>query len=240
MKQSKTIIGAVALGAMLTAGGALAGEKSTVIFVGADGKDNSNSLYIGGVTALNGNLGENGLLLRGVALGGEYDYDTTAVAGGDVDADMVRAELSLGYQWFLSAVRLSLYVGIDHQDHDLSPDDPMNSVEGSETGVIGQAELETLGKGWYLSLMGNSSSANDSYWARGRIGYAFDQVNIGPEIGAAGNDEYEEDRYGVYVTFNATDSVKISLSGGHSDTDGDDNVKDDDGGYLTGSVSVTF
>ncbi len=240
MKQSKTILGAVALGTMLTAGSALAEEKSSVVFFGADGKDNSGSLFIGGVTALNGNLGKNGLLLRGVALGGSYDYDTTAVAGSDVDADLVRAELSLGYQWFLDSVRLSLYVGIDHQDHDLSPSDPTNSVEGSETGVIGQAELETLGKGWYLSLMGNGSSANDTYWAKGRVGYAFDKVNIGPEIGVSGNDEYEEERYGVYVTFNATDSVKVSISGGHSDTDGDNNVEDDDSGYLTASVSVTF
>ena len=59
----------------------------------------------------------------------------------------------IGHQWVTQKMRIAGYIGIDHQDHHLSPFDPTNSVVGGETGLKIAGDI-TMGYGqpWYLNL----------------------------------------------------------------------------------------
>ncbi|MEQ1662363.1 MAG: cellulose biosynthesis protein BcsS [Thiobacillus sp.] len=233
MKMKQSII---VLATVLAAGSAQAG--STAIFVGIGGADDTMFSYLGGVHALGGDIDKTGVLLRGMVGYGEYDYDTTAVAGGSVEGEQVNAELAVGYQWVMPGSRVSLYAGVDYQEHDLSPNDVFNSVNGDETGGLIQAELETTSGAWHGSLIGKYSSAYDSYWARGRVGYAMGGATFGPEVAVGGNEEYDETRYGAFVNFDLSSATAVSLSAGYREAEGDASRNDQDGGYA--SLNVTF
>lgn len=217
-----------------------ANADANAVYAGISAAEDSTFGYIGGIRAWNGDISKSGFLLRGKVLYGEYDYKTTAVPGGDVDGDAYHIELGIGYQWVNPGNRISLYGGVDHQNHDLSPNDTRNSTRGSTTGAAVQGEIETLGQPWYGGLIGKYSTANDTYWVRGRAGYKFGSVTVGPEAIGAGNNEYSEIRYGLFLGFAATKSTAVSLSAGHRRADGDNDRKNQSGGYLGVDVSTTF
>lgn len=210
------------------------------VFAGISGSDESTFGYIGGVYAMNGDIAKEGLLLRGLLSYGEYDYDTTGVVGGNVEGEAIGAELGVGYQWVNPGSRVSLYAGIDHQDHDLSPADATNSVNGDETGAQIQAEIETLGTPWYGSLIGKYSSAFDTHWVRGRVGYTFGNITVGPEALSAGNDEYEETQFGLFLNMPISNGVTLSVSAGHREAEGDNARDDQSGGYAGLSFNARF
>jgi hypothetical protein len=211
------------------------------IFAGISGADESTFGYVGGVYALNGDVATEGMLVRGLLSYGEYDYDTTAVAGGSVEGEATGFELGIGYQWVNPGSRFSIYAGVDHQDHDLSPNDVSNSVNDDETGAQIQAEIETLGTSpWYGSLIGKYSSAFDGYWTRGQLGYKFGSVAVGPEVVLAGNEEYEETRYGVFVNVPVSSTFSVSLSAGHRKAEGDSGRDDQSGGYAGLTLTTLF
>ncbi len=232
---------AAALSVMLSAlsVGQASAEGNTV-FAGISAANSATFGYLGGIHAMNGDLSKNGLLMRGMIIYGEYDYKTTAVVGGKVDADAVGVELGVGYQWVNPGSRFSIYGGIDHQNHDLSPNDILNSVRGSTTGAALQAEIETLGSPWYGSLIGKLSSANDTYWVRGRGGYTFGSLTIGPEVIRSGNDEYRETRLGLFLNVPVSKSSALSLSAGHRNSKGDNALHRQSGGYLGANFAVQF
>jgi hypothetical protein len=229
---------AVALLSALVAGQASAAD--TGMFAGVGSARKTTFGYIGGTRAMNGDLSKNGVLLRGMLYSGRYDYDTVAVAAGKVEGKVVGAELGVGYQWFNPGSRFSIYGGIDHQNHDLSPNDTGNSVNGAKTGAAVQAEIETLDSPWYGGLIAKYSSAYDSYWVRGRVGYPFGSVNIGPEAILVGNESFKESRFGLFLDVPVSKSTALSLSAGHRKSKGDNAREDQTGGYVDASVSVRF
>lgn len=235
MKLTKYVVAALSI---LTIGQASAADTS--VFAGVSAANTSAFGYIGGVKAMNGDLSKSGVLLRGMLSYGEYDYGTTAVAGGKVEGDAIGAELGIGYQWVNPGNRFSLYGGIDHQDHDLSPNDSSNDVRGAKTGAAIQAEVETLGSPWYGALIGKYSSAYDSYWTRGRVGYAFGNLTVGPEVILGGNKEYDESRYGLFLNTSISKSLSLSLSAGHRNAKGDNARDDQTSGYVAVSVTANF
>ena len=211
---------------------------STVLFWGGNAKEKAYYLYGGGVTALSGDISQDGLLFRAVLGFGEYKYSTTAVASGKVNGDIFQAEASLGYQIYSDAFRLSGYLGIDYQDNDLSPNDTTNSTRGDEVGAKFQAEVETVHSApYYASLMGSYSTANDSYWSRARIGYKFDGFIIGPEGLLMGNNEYDGQRIGAFLGGISLGALNVSISGGYADVDG---TQGGSSGYGAIGFSMTF
>ncbi len=217
-----------------------ANAADTAVFTGVSAANNSTFGYIGGVKAMNGDLSKSGLLLRGMLSYGEYDYGTTAVVGGNVDGRAFGGELGVGYQWVNPGNRVSLYGGVDYQDHNLSPNDTSNEVNGSKTGAAIQAEYETLGSPLYGSLIGKYSTAFDAYWARGRVGYAFGSITVGPEVILGGNKEYDEARYGLFLNTPISKSLILSFSAGYRNAEGDNARNDQTGGYGAVNITASF
>ncbi len=212
--------------------------NSLVYFSGTNIKERANYSYAGIVYALNGDLSREGLLLRGVFGLGEYEYDTLGVVGGEVEGDLTQFDITIGYQMYRDQTRLSGYIGVNYQDHDLDPQDLANSTRGDELGLIVQAEIETtLSHSLLASIITNFSTANDSYWSRVRLGRKFDRFTIGPEFLAMGNEEYDGQRYGVFINGIDLGFANIGVSGGFADVNG---TQGDSSAYGSIGFSKTF
>lgn len=89
----------------------------------------------------------------------------------------------------------------------------------------------------FLDVRGSYSTAFDTYWALGRIGYKTGMFTFGPEGAALGNLDYDQLRIGAFVMFNLFDTgLFLTLSGGYADTDGIGGG----GVYGTGNLVATF
>lgn len=212
--------------------------NSTVVFWGGNIKERAFYGYAGTVHAFNGDLSQDGLLLRGVIGYGAYEYDTGSVVGGEVDGEVTQFDATIGYQVFRGASRLSGYVGINYQDHDLSPIDLTNSTRGDEIGFLVQGEIETIAShSFYASMIANYSTANDTFWARARVGKNVGHITIGPEATLMGNKEYDGRRIGAFIGGLDLGSVNASISGGYADVDG---TQGDSGAYGAIGFSIIY
>lgn len=213
---------------------------STILFTGIDTREQSAYGYVGAIHALNRNLALNGFMLRTLAYYNEYDYSSTAVTGGRVDGDLTAFDFVVGYQEYFDRFVGRAYVGVDYEDHDLSPDNLLDSNRGSEFGVKLRAEAETFyASPFHASLLSSYGTAKERYWVRGRAGYNFDGIILGPEAVATGNPETDERRLGAFATVRhpSLAPVEVSISGGYSDTD---NNRGGSSAYGTFEISVAF
>ena len=146
-----------------------------VFFSGVDTVVGSTYAYDGVVVAWNGDLTRDGFVVRLYGSMGQYDLDPGHGTGWQGDA-------MIGYKFSRGPVWGSIFVGVDVQDYDLSPDDPTALVRGSETGFKVAGDLSTAyGSPIYASIAGNYSTAFNSYWARARVGVYRDKLTWGPE-----------------------------------------------------------
>lgn len=211
---------------------------STVLFSGLDDRTRSYYGYVGVVHAFNGNLATDGFMFRAFGLYNPYNYDSTAVAGGKVDGRMTAADVMIGYQKYFQSVVARFYAGFDYEGHRLSPDNPFDSNEGNHYGVHLRGDLETLYYApVYGSLLSSYGSATERWWVRGRAGYNFQGVILGPEGVLTGNRVTHEQRAGAFVTFRSPKLTpfELSISGGYSHTD--DNRG---GGSGYGTLELSF
>jgi Cellulose biosynthesis protein BcsS len=207
--------------------------QSLVLFSGFDVAKDSTYLFQGAVLALNRDLAKDGFMLRAYVGHADYEYDSgnVRISGSDWQYDAM-----IGYKIGRGAMWAAAYIGIDYQDHKLTPKDPTNPVSGSEVGfkvALDAATLRTEGP-LYASLSGNYSTAFDSYWARGRVGMNHGHMTFGPEVVALGNSGFDATRVGGFFTFDVkitpTLPLELTISAGHQFVSGDSN-----GGSLGGS-----
>jgi hypothetical protein len=203
--------------------------NSTALWAGVAFDEDANwGVHAGGVWAANGDLDASGLLFRGQAL--FVDWDASDNDGGD--GQIARVNASIGYQFGGDGVAASIFAGIDYQDVDVDDDSDLDD----EVGLIVTGRIATNGDTDVpMSLEGNYSTANDTYWARARVGYKFDWISIGPEVAALGDDGFDAFRIGGYTAFNLSDSVILDLNAGYQDATGRGS---DDG--LYGGATIVF
>ena len=192
---------------------------STVLFAGFDDRERSYFGYAGIVRAFNGNLAADGFLFRAMGLYNPYSYTSTVVAGGNVDGKLTAFDVLVGYQKYFPLFTTRLFVGLDYEGHSLSPDNPLDSNDGHAYGVHVRGEIETpYFSKYYGSVLASYGSAKKRYWVRGRAGYNFNVIIVGPEGIGTGNRETEEGRVGAFVTIRRVEPFELSLSGGYSNT----------------------
>jgi hypothetical protein len=211
------------------------GPSSTVVFSGVDFANDSHVGYTGLITALNRDLGKDGLMFRALGVYAGYEYDTfLGPSRAVIDGDAWIGDIMLGYQVFHSGLRAAVYVGAEYQDHDLTPDDFNNVVNGDEAGfkVVGELDTDDSSR-LYVGLIGSYSTAFDSYWARARVGLRHEGYIFGVEGVFGGNEGYDNQRLGGFLNIPVSLGPlpgEISISGGYQFVD-----DDDDTGGLGGS-----
>ena len=231
------------------------GEDATFIvtYSGIDFVEDAHFFYSGGIIALNRDISRNGFLLKGFVGTGDYEYLTSDVPGGKVDADATDLSGMLGYQVYSGNYRFAAYAGISWIDNDLNPRDPQNPTAGSETGFAVSGEFDTVQtKPLYMSLIGQYTTAYDTYWSRARVGYRFGTVVVGPEGIFMGDETFDAQRAGGFVSLPISIkrdvTFELTFSGGYQWI-GEDEVNGgffggpagtSDGGYGNVNISASF
>lgn len=219
------------------------GTTSTVVFSGLDFAKDSNVGYSGFITALNRDLSKDGLMFRAVGVYAGYEYDTfIGSSRATIDGDAWIGDVMVGYQFFRPGFRTAVYIGAEYQDHDLTPNDPSNEVNGDEAGfkVVGELDTDESSR-LYVGLIGAYSTAFDSYWARARVGLRHYDYIFGVEGVFGGNEGYDNQRAGAFVDIPVPIgplSGTISLSGGYQFVNDDDDDGSDGFGGLGGGEGV--
>jgi len=206
------------------------------VFSGADVTRNSVFGYFGAAWALGRDVRGSGARMKILAGRGGYDYDTALPGNAretTIDGDVTLFQLMAGYQWQRGPWTLKGYAGIAWEDHDLSPADPGNSVNGAEAAAIGQVEIwRNLGTRGFASLDASYLGAYDGYYLQGRLGRRIKpRVSAGLEAAALGNKEYDSGRGGAFLRFHLGE-LDLTVSGGVSG----DYYDADPGGY--GSIGL--
>lgn len=239
LKKIRRIVSATAIACVFASGGlanaAETGAGSTILFAGGDVREKTHYPYVGVIHHFSGDILSSGFLLRAFAYQADYEYSTST---GNVDGRADGADLMIGYQKVMDSYVARGYIGLDYENHDLSPDNLLDSNRGSDTGTKVQLELETdYASSKYASLIASYGSAKDRYWARLRAGHDFSGYVIGPEVLFTGDDEFDERRIGAFVTVRKILPVSLSVSAGYSDTD---NNRGASSAYLNFEISRTF
>jgi cellulose biosynthesis protein BcsS len=172
--------------------------------------------YAGFVFSPQRDLWNNGVVLRGGAILGAYDYNGAAPFNNE-KVTTGSGEALVGYRWAIDSSQtrwFTAYVGGNLEGHDQP--DPAALLRGTRFGVKGMVEL--IGPvAERLNFYGQASysTAFDTYFAIGRLQYRFtDKIEFGPEVIALGDVAIDEMRAGAALTF-ATSFGNVILSGGY-------------------------
>lgn len=189
-------------------------------FSGIGVTENAIFGYAGGAWALGRPISEPGARVKGMIGVGAYQYSgsLSGVAGSvNFDGDVSMAQFLAGYQWRRNEWTIKAYAGVGYQNHNISPSDPTNAVQGSETGALGQIELwRNIGGSGFLSFDTSYAQPFDGYSAKLRLGRRVsERFSAGLEAGALGNEEYDSGRGGLFLRLHRG-RTEITLSGGLS------------------------
>lgn len=142
-------------------------------------------------------LNEDGPVLKLLLYGGLYHYQagTTRITG-----EQLAAAALPGWRFKRDGLELTLFAGLDVQDHRFSPADP-NRLRGTHAGARAGFDVwyEPLPDGM-LTASASVSTVGTSYWTRAAAGWRVFDLWLGPEIHASGDDAYRQLRFGVHAT----------------------------------------
>ena len=202
-----------------------------VFFSGIDVVEGAEYFYDGVIVALNRDLTRDGWLLR--AYGSRVDYES-----GSEDGRGWQGDVMLGYKFTRGPIWGSIFVGADYQNFDNSS--PATSeVQGTEWGLKVAGDLSTAyGSPIYANLSGSYSTAFDTYWVRLRAGVHRDNHTFGPEAIMMGNDSFEAQRFGGFITMHNLNPLRmrpfdLTFSGGYQ-------FNSDDSGPGTGGSEGAY
>jgi hypothetical protein len=216
--------------------------NSSVFWLGSDFKNDVSSGNVGGVYALNGNLDASGWLIRGQFSYVGYGFDTTLAPSGTGTGNFYEGSAALGYQIVGNGLVASGFVGPDYQDYNINPAAAATPGIGNEWGAIFFGRIATMGSTPYPSAIeGDFSTANDSFWVRGRTGVRFGSLTVGPEVIGLGNSVYDEVRAGGYASYDITSKLILQGDAGYADPTRGENTSGGRGGSgAYGGVTLVF
>jgi hypothetical protein len=167
----------------------------------------------GGLLWSPGGITREGFTLKLLAAGGTYTYRSGA---REITGLAAIGSVMPGWRFKADKFELTVYGGLDVQNHQLSPDDPGGRLRGGYIGARAGGDL------WYEPISGVMVAANasvstigPSYWTRIASGLRlFDRVWIGPEAQALGSPHYDQLRLGIHATALKTGDFEWSVGAG--------------------------
>jgi hypothetical protein len=143
-------------------------------------------------------LSEGGFVLKLLLNGGLYRYRS---GGTEITGRQMMASILPGWRFRREGLEVTVFGGLDVQDHRFAPDDP-NRLRGTHAGARAGFDI------WYepfrdamVTASASLSTVGTSYWTRAAAGWRFfDAVWLGPEFLACGDFNYRQLRIGAHIT----------------------------------------
>lgn len=192
-----------------------AASAKFMVITGADVWQNGSFAHSAVVWSPYG-LDSSGLTFKLLAGMGTYRYLAGGAGGVEVTGRQYLASVMPGWRFKYERLELTVFAGLDVQDHLLTPDDPDSTVRGTMYGARVGADL------WYepwpstmLASNASISSIGPSYWTRAAAGVrVFDMIWLGPEALALGDPSYQQYRVGAHATGLKTKWFEWSVGAG--------------------------
>lgn len=197
--------------------------------------------FAGGLWSPTGNLDSQGWLLRGEYLYVGYNFSSTAATNGSASGQLNRADGQVGYQIVNSGIAASVLVGPDYEDFSVTPSAANDRRLSDKLGAMIVGRVARVGKPFIpVSLEGNYSTANDSYWTQAKAGVNLGRVTIGPALGLLGNNAFDEARYGAYSSIDLTRNLSVQVGAGYAQSLRSHSTTSGGGGGNGGYGEITF
>ena len=187
---------------------------SGIWFGGFDAAKDATYSFDGVIVAFNRDISKDGWALR--AYGSRVDFDQEPTG----DGRGWQGDVMLGYLFHRMGYSGGIYAGADYENYKLSPDDLNSPVRGTEWGFKVAGDVATSDdRPLHLSFAGSYSTAFDSYWTRARVGHNRNRIIYGIEGQAFGNEDYNAQRLGGFLTFDfplrPSMPIEVTLSAGY-------------------------
>lgn len=209
-----------------------------LVYGGASFGEDNSYYYLGGVSAVNGDIDRDDLLLRASVGYGKYNYRAPALVDEKENGAVTSTDLMVGYQKYFSAGRVSIFGGGNYDDYRLHKNDPSNPVNGGKFGAKGQFELVLdVTKDLTFNNISSYSSAYHTYWIYNSVALNFNKFSFGPEMIFIGNRSFDQQRIGGQFSRIDLGFAQLSLSGGYLKSAG---KAGDDGYYTSIGLATKF
>jgi len=161
-------------------------------------------------------LDRTGLRIRLAGVGGVYNYLSSTPGLGRVHGSLEDGSFMVGYEWVTKKATIALFGGLEVMNSSLSPNDPANTVKGLRGGFkMGVDFYVTPTDFTMVSGVAYYSTNHNAYYGRLKFGMAIaDQLYIGPEVLALGDDFYQQWRIGGHVSGIRFGALQMGVSGG--------------------------
>jgi len=224
-----------------------AANAENLYLAGFSGNDDDDYYgYVGAIIPSFGStLSDDGWRFRLWGSYTSFEYDGSLVGGPTgiptrFDGDGPGAEVALGYRYsFSPTVKSTTYVGMVWQDIDVDPTDPSSDIEDDNFGVKFQEEMDfQFTSNFDASLIASYTAGfEDTYWARLRPGYTFNNGwKLGPEVVFIGNEVFDKQRFGGFLSGINLGNFGIGISGGYEQ----EGSTSDDAFYGAISLSLVY
>ena len=187
-------------------------NKQFLFFASTDVWRHGFSLHGGVVWSANG-LDRDGFVFKLFAGGGRYRFHSGALGNAEVIGDYVAGFALPGWRFKHDRLIVTVFAGVDAQNHRLRPDDPHEQVARHIDWWT--RRNRDLVRAKFLHHAGSpciALSVGPSYSARAAYGWRlFEKFYAGPEVqGLAFDDNYRQFRAGLYLTAWKTENFECS------------------------------
>jgi hypothetical protein len=169
-----------------------------LVFSGTDLWRNGAFSHAGFFWAYRG-LHADGPVFKLLLNGGLYRYRS---GGTEIVGRQTMGAALPGWRWHRPGLEVTVFAGLDVQDHRYRPDDRASRLRGTRLGARAGFDVwyEPLRDGM-LTASASLSTIGRGYWTRAAAGWRFfDMIWLGPEVLASGDDHYRQLRAGAHIT----------------------------------------
>lgn len=153
----------------------------------------------GGLLWSPGGLNKEGFTLKLLLGGGTYRYRSGAT---EITGRQYLASALPGWRFKDGTIELTVFAGLDVQQHAFNPNDPANRLRGFNVGARGGFDLwfEPMPAALMMTASVSASTIGKNIWVRGAAGIRAFDLWLGPESVFCGDETYRQLRFGAHVT----------------------------------------